>query len=163
MGCFCFLFTGGLGSGPDSGDDKSRKSAVLSLDQPFHFVDQVGGEADGLIYRGWNCGNFEFHRRHLPLPSVSSSLHHIFFYVCIAFAMHTAWGERKYNKKEVMALSDYADYKTMYYTMMQASEKAIRILIEAQRQCEEIYLNQKEPSLTLLSIKDADPEEKQEK
>ena len=62
-----------------------------------------------------------------------------------------------------MALSDYADYKTMYYTMMQASEKAIRILIEAQRQCEEIYLNQKEPSLTLLPIKDTGPGEKQEK
>ena len=57
-----------------------------------------------------------------------------------------------------MALSDYADYKTMYYTMMQASEKAIRILIEAQRQCEEIYLNQREPSLTLLPIKDTGPE-----
>ena len=60
-------------------------------------------------------------------------------------------------------MSDYADYKTMYYTMMQASEKAIRILIEAQRQCEEIYLNQREPSLTLLPIKDTGPEEKQEK
>lgn len=55
-------------------------------------------------------------------------------------------------------MSDYADYKTMYYTMMQASEKAIRILIEAQRQCEEIYLNQREPSLTLLPIKDTGPE-----
>ena len=62
-----------------------------------------------------------------------------------------------------MALSDYADYKTMYYTMMQASEKAIRILIQAQRQCEEIYLNQKEPSLTLLPMGKKDPEEKQEK
>ncbi len=56
-------------------------------------------------------------------------------------------------------MSDYADYKTMYYTMMQASEKAIRILIEAQRQCEEIYLNQKEPSLTLLPIEKKDPPE----
>ena len=76
--------------------------------------------------------------------------------------MHTAWGKSGYNKEEVMALSDYADYKTMYYTMMQASEKAIRILIEAQRQCEEIYLNQKEPSLTLLPMGKKDPEEKQE-
>ena len=50
-----------------------------------------------------------------------------------------------------------------YYTMMQASEKAIRILIQAQRQCEEIYLNQKEPSLTLLPMGKKDPEEKQEK
>ena len=76
--------------------------------------------------------------------------------------MHTAWGKSGYNKEEVMALSDYADYKTMYYTMMQASEKAIRILIEAQRQCEEIDLNQKEPSLTLLPMGKKDPEEKQE-
>ncbi len=76
--------------------------------------------------------------------------------------MHTAWGKSGYNKEEVMALSDYADYKTMYYTMMQASEKAIRILIQAQRQCEEIYLNQKEPSLTLLPMGKKDPEEKQE-
>ena len=159
MGFFCFLFTGRLSSGPDGGNDKGGKSAVLALDQIFHFIDQVGGEADGLVHRGWNCGNFEFHRHHLPLTSVSPSLHHTFFYVCIAFAMHTGRGERKYNKNEVMALSDYADYKTMYYTMMQASEKAIRILIEAQRQCEEIYLNQKEPSLTLLPIEKKDPPE----
>ena len=36
---------------------------------------------------------------------------------------------------------DDADYKEMYLTMMRASEKAIRILIEAQQKCEEMYLN----------------------
>jgi hypothetical protein len=36
---------------------------------------------------------------------------------------------------------DDADYKEMYLTMMRASEKAIRILIEAQQTCEELYLN----------------------
>ena len=34
------------------------------------------------------------------------------------------------------------DYKEMYLTMMRATEKAIRILIEAQQQCEELYLRE---------------------
>ena len=38
---------------------------------------------------------------------------------------------------------DDADYKEMYLTMMRASEKAIRILIEAQQKCEELYLTPK--------------------
>jgi hypothetical protein len=33
-----------------------------------------------------------------------------------------------------------ADYKEMYLSMVRASEKAVRILIEAQQQCEEMYL-----------------------
>ena len=32
------------------------------------------------------------------------------------------------------------DYKQMYMNMIQASEKAVNILIEAQRQCEDIYM-----------------------
>lgn len=32
------------------------------------------------------------------------------------------------------------DYQEMYYAMMRASEKAIRILIEAQQKCEELAL-----------------------
>lgn len=32
------------------------------------------------------------------------------------------------------------DYKEMYETMVRASEKALNIIIEAQRQCEEMYL-----------------------
>ena len=35
---------------------------------------------------------------------------------------------------------DNANYKEMYLTMMRACEKAIRILIEAQQTCEELYL-----------------------
>lgn len=35
-----------------------------------------------------------------------------------------------------------ADYKEMYLIMMRATEKAIRILIEAQQQCEELYLQE---------------------
>ena len=42
------------------------------------------------------------------------------------------------------------DYKEMYFKMMRASEAAIRILIAAQRECEEMYLKEEEPSLTLL-------------
>lgn len=38
---------------------------------------------------------------------------------------------------------DDADYKEMYLTMMRAGERAIRILIEAQQTCEELYLNPK--------------------
>ena len=38
---------------------------------------------------------------------------------------------------------DTANYKEMYLTMMRATEKAIRILIEAQQSCEEMYLNPK--------------------
>ena len=31
-------------------------------------------------------------------------------------------------------------YKEMYLKMMRATEKAIRILVEAQQECEEMYL-----------------------
>ena len=31
-------------------------------------------------------------------------------------------------------------YKEIYLTMMRATEQAIRILIEAQKKCEELYL-----------------------
>ena len=34
-----------------------------------------------------------------------------------------------------------ADYKEMYLKMMRASEEAIRILVQAQRECEEMYLS----------------------
>ena len=37
-----------------------------------------------------------------------------------------------------------ADYKEMYYTLFRATEKAINGLIEAQRKCEEIYLENEE-------------------
>lgn len=33
-----------------------------------------------------------------------------------------------------------ADWKEMYLTMFRAAEKAIRILEEAQRECEELYM-----------------------
>lgn len=37
-----------------------------------------------------------------------------------------------------------AAYEEMYLTMARAVEKAINILIEAQRKCEDIYINSEE-------------------
>lgn len=42
------------------------------------------------------------------------------------------------------------DYQEMYETLFRASEKAIRILIEAQQTCEELYLSAPEPPLRSL-------------
>ena len=39
-----------------------------------------------------------------------------------------------------------ADYKKMYVTMVDAAEKAMELLIEAQRQCEELDIETEEPS-----------------
>lgn len=33
-------------------------------------------------------------------------------------------------------------YEGMYYTMMRATEEALRMIIEAQRKCEEMYIEQ---------------------
>lgn len=41
------------------------------------------------------------------------------------------------------------DYKEMYLKMVRASEQAIRILVEAQRECEELYLSRPEPQLVV--------------
>lgn len=38
-----------------------------------------------------------------------------------------------------------ADYRAMYLHLMRKAEKAIQILIAAQRECEELYLNAPEP------------------
>ena len=51
------------------------------------------------------------------------------------------------------------DYKEMYLKMVRATEKAIRAeeetlrtLIEAQRECEELYLSAPEPELKIAEI-----------
>ena len=41
------------------------------------------------------------------------------------------------------------DYKKMYYELFLASEEAIRILTEAQRRCEELYISEEEPIVLL--------------
>ena len=42
------------------------------------------------------------------------------------------------------------DYKEMYLKMMRASEAAIKILVKAQQECEEMYISQPEPKLIVL-------------
>ena len=37
-----------------------------------------------------------------------------------------------------------ADYKKMYLTLMNATEEAIRTLVEAQRTCEELFVESEE-------------------
>lgn len=44
------------------------------------------------------------------------------------------------------------DYKEMYLKLFRASEQAISTLIQAQRECEEMYISQPEPHLKVLSI-----------
>jgi len=46
------------------------------------------------------------------------------------------------------------DYKEMYLKMMRAAEKAIQILIDAQRECEEMYLNSSDAVLIPLKNED---------
>ncbi len=43
------------------------------------------------------------------------------------------------------------DYKEMYLTMVRASEKAINILTAAQLECEEMFLSDGDPELTVLN------------
>ena len=43
-----------------------------------------------------------------------------------------------------------ANYKEMYLKMMRASEEALRILIQAQQECEEMYLSAPEPEIIII-------------
>lgn len=49
------------------------------------------------------------------------------------------------------------DYKAMYFRMAHETAKAIDILIEVQRECEEMYINAEEPELTVLSFPENEP------
>lgn len=42
------------------------------------------------------------------------------------------------------------DYQEMYLHLARQTEKAVRILIQAQRDCEEMYISSPEPELTVL-------------
>ena len=44
------------------------------------------------------------------------------------------------------------DYKEMHLHLMRETEKATRILIKAQQDCEELYLSAPEPELTVLEF-----------
>lgn len=55
---------------------------------------------------------------------------------------------------------DMPDYKEMYLKLFRASEEAVNLLIAAQRECEELYVNAPEPELKVLTIPGNDREEK---
>lgn len=42
------------------------------------------------------------------------------------------------------------DYREMYLHLMRETERAVRILIDAQRACEELYLRDEGPRVTVL-------------
>ena len=42
------------------------------------------------------------------------------------------------------------DYKEMYLAMFRANEKAVNLLLAAQRECEEMYLSAPAPELRVL-------------
>lgn len=44
------------------------------------------------------------------------------------------------------------DYREMYLKMMRASEQALRILIEAQQECEELYLGAEDEPIRILPL-----------
>ena len=54
------------------------------------------------------------------------------------------------NKNIWKSVIKMPDYKEMYLILMRATEKAIRTLIEAQQQCEELYLDAEDTNLTVL-------------
>ena len=43
------------------------------------------------------------------------------------------------------------DYKEMYLEMVRETERAINILVQVQRRCEEMYISSSEPEITLLT------------
>ena len=51
------------------------------------------------------------------------------------------------------------DYREMYLTMMRETEKAIRLLVKAQQQCEELYINSPEPVMMPIVLKDPPEQE----
>ena len=51
------------------------------------------------------------------------------------------------------------DYKEMYLKMVRALEKAIRILVEAQQECEELYISEPEHKLNVLDISESSESE----
>ena len=46
------------------------------------------------------------------------------------------------------------DYKKMYFTLFRATEQAINTLIEAQRECEEMYISEPETELRVIPLLD---------
>lgn len=53
------------------------------------------------------------------------------------------------------------DYKEMYLTLFRATEQAINTLIEAQRECEELYISNPETELRVIPLPDLSSNEKE--
>ncbi len=49
-----------------------------------------------------------------------------------------------------------ANYKKMYLTLLDSTENAINELIQAQRSCEKMYIQETEQNITMLSSEDKD-------
>ena len=56
-------------------------------------------------------------------------------------------------------MNQVPDYKELYLKMMRASEQAIRILVKAQQECEELYLSG--PELTAFPGEAERPERRE--
>ena len=56
-----------------------------------------------------------------------------------------------------------SNYQEMYLKLFHASERAINTLIQAQRECEELYISQSKPDLKELSIVSSENEKNMEK
>ena len=54
------------------------------------------------------------------------------------------------------------DWKEMYLTLFRETEKAINILTDAQRRCEEMYISAPEPEISLLPPEDGSASQAQE-
>lgn len=52
------------------------------------------------------------------------------------------------------------DYKKMYLTLFRATEQAINTLIEAQRECAELYISEPETELRMIPMPDRAGNEK---
>lgn len=50
------------------------------------------------------------------------------------------------------------DYKELYITLFRETERAISILIEAQKKCEDLYINAQEPEIKIFDNKTDDPD-----
>lgn len=53
------------------------------------------------------------------------------------------------------------DYKEMYLTLFRATEQAINTLIEAQHECEELYISEPETGLRVIPLPDRAEDEKE--
>lgn len=52
---------------------------------------------------------------------------------------------------KIQEVKKMPNYKEMYLTLFRASEKAVNIIIEAQKEVEELYINSSEPEIFIIS------------